>query len=277
VINAQLLLATRPARSTVGLATFIVEVPAYLWMELLTHKRFARNASSARAQSHKRHKSMGYYQPAQWYFGGDWMTPGAALDAERNAAVAAAVELFYADQLRGIERIQEVAGGRLANEQINRLMSITRMMRGMMTGTEAAWRAMLALRTAPTADAAMRDLAWDIQAQLDAAAWVDADHHVPYAQLSDTTYLAAAARIARISAGKPGPGQRPDEELGEALLRDGHWSPFEHIAQYTDLPRQSALASMEDDIDARGWGWETLRATYERIWTEEHNHDHDNG
>ena len=151
MITADLVLATQPPErydGTVGpgLATFVVEVPAYVWMELLTHKRLARNASSARAQSHQRHAAMGYYVPAQWYRQGTWMSPGLPLDPATNDYITQLVEEHYAEVERRIAAIVIASNGGIAKEQINRLMPISRMMRGVVTATEPAWRAMLALR-----------------------------------------------------------------------------------------------------------------------------------
>ena len=262
MITADLVLATRPPPhrdGTVGpgLATFVVEVPAYVWMELLTHKRLARNASSARAQSHQRHAAMGYYVPAQWYRQGSWMSPGDPLPYHENSDVIALVEAYYENCERWIELIIDASDGGIAKEQINRLMPISRMMRGVVTGTEPAWRAMLALRNHPTADVVMQQLAVQIAAALDAAEWVSAWKHTPFADDGDV--MTAAARIARVSAGAPGPGQRSDAQLAQDLIDQRHWSPFEHCATWIFNPKRSALCSVDDDLH-HGMGWQNHRS-----------------
>lgn len=265
MITADLVLATRPPErydGTVGpgLATFVVEVPAYIWMELLTHKRLARNASSARAQSHQRHAAMGYYVPAQWYRQGTWMSPGDPLPYHENSDVTALVNAYYENCERWIEAIIDASDGGIAREQINRLMPISRMMRGVVTGTEPAWRAMLALRNHPTADVAMQELAQQIDDALDAAQWVSAWKHTPFADDGDV--MTAAARIARVSAGAPGPGQRSDAQLAQDLIDQRHWSPFEHCASWVHRPRRSALCSVDGDLH-HGMGWQNHRSTLE--------------
>ena len=267
MITADLVLATRPPErydGTVGpgLATFVVEVPAYVWMELLTHKRMARNASSARAQSHQRHAAMGYYVPAQWYRQGTWMSPGLPLDPATNDYITQLVEEHYAEVERRIAAIVIASNGGIAKEQINRLMPISRMMRGVVTATEPAWRAMLALRNHPTADVAMQHLAQQIAQALDAAAWVSAWKHTPFADDGDV--MTAAARIARVSAGAPGPGQRSDAQLAQDLIDQRHWSPFEHCASWVHQPRRSALCSAADDLH-HGMGWQNHRSALERM------------
>ncbi len=265
MINAEIILATRP-HNAVGLATFVVEVPAYIWMELLTHKRIARNANSARAQSHSRHAAQGYYVPDQFYRQGTWMSPGDSLDSPANLRVTMLVNEYYAECERRIVKIIEASNGGIAKEQINRLMPISRMMRGIMTATEPAWRAMLALRDHPAADAAMRIVASQIADALETAQWAAASRHVPFD--AGDGLDCAAARIARITTGAPGAGQRNDADLAEDLRKSGHWSPFEHIAIWTRNPLPSALCSLRDDLidtDRFEMGWQSYRAELESL------------
>lgn len=267
MITADLILATRPHPHDYkggvgpGLATFVVDVPAYVWMELLTHKRLARNASSARAQSHQRHAAMGYYVPTQWYRQGTWMSPGPVLDIDTNTTVTALVDAYYADAERRIAEIIAASDGGIAKEQINRLMPISRMMRGVVTATESAWRAVLALRDHPAADVAMQELAQQLRSGLETAEWRTGWKHLPFAE--DGDWMAAAARIARVSAGAPGPGQRSDAQLAQDLIDQRHWSPFEHVAVYVMSPARCALASTDDDLH-HGMGWQNHRSTLEK-------------
>lgn len=78
--------------------------------------------------------------------------------------------------------------------------------------------------------------------------------------------MLSAARLARISNGKPGPGQRPDEALAADLRRDRHLSPFEHQARWVDFPLTSAIAVKAEDFyaDDNGvWGWQNFRSELE--------------
>lgn len=259
---------TKPNQG-IGLATFVLEVPAYIWMELLTHKRFARNASSARAQSFNRHKAHGFYIAPQYYTKGSWMQPGKPLPDYINNRVRDRIESLYAYVLREVEAIQDEAGIAIANEQINRLLPISRMMRGVMTGTEEAWFALINLRKALTADILMQQVATEIESLLLNSVPEDLDIHIPFApEVEDVPFqdvvLAAAARLARVSAGAPGPGQRSDLQLAEHLVKEKHWSPFEHIAVWTPDPQPSALCSVEREdtvywSDDGKWGWENYR------------------
>ena len=123
-------------------------------------------------------------------------------------------------------------------------------------------RAMLALRNHPTADVAMQQLAQQIAQALDGATWVSAWKHTPFADDGDV--MTAAARIARVSAGAPGAGQRSDAQLAQDLIDQRHLSPFEHCASWVHQPRRSALCSAADDLH-HGMGWQNHRSTLERM------------
>lgn len=282
-IEVSLLLATRPlvaafdyGEAAPGLATFIVEVPVYVWTELLTHKRAARNASSSRAQSHKRHAAMGWYTPEVFHEQGTFMEAGAPLAPEVQAELHAWWEAYheraYSEAYAKVMELEQ-RGIRWAKEEVNRLLPTTKMMRGVITATEPAWQALLHLRTAQGADNAMRYTANAIALELKNARWWYSDYHIPFdgnprAPTRDYAERAhkAAAQLARVSGGQPGPGQRPDAELAEDLLRERHYSPFEHIARWTDFPFASALAAKPEDLYADGdgvWGWENFRAERE--------------
>lgn len=270
-INVEPVLRTQPNGAGVGLATVIVEVPAYIWMELLTHKRVARNASSARAQGFSRHVRHGLYIAPRYYQADKWMRIGDPLADDVNDRVRDRIEALYDHIVGEIADIQHEAGVRIANEQINRLLPISRMMRGVMTATIPAWEALIKLRSAPTADVLMQQVAGKIESVLESMPVQQRNQHVPFAPdgadlQSDATWRIAAARLARVSAGAPGEGQRSDEELAQLLIADGHWSPFEHIAHWTRMPIPSALCSDAADTvdDSRSWwGWQNYRAELE--------------
>lgn len=278
-MNVELLLATRPlSTDSHGLATFVVEVPAYVWTELLTHKRLCRNAASGRAQSFKRHAAMGWYTPPVFYEQGEWMRAGEALPDD----VQAELREFWTELHEDVhERIDAKLGALKARgyiwakEQVNRLLPTTKMVRGVVTATEDAWEKFLALRDHPSADRAMQELARQIRAELERDPWWKADYHIPFddnpaTPRSHEEYveraMLSAARLARVSNGKPGPGQRPDEELAADLRENRHYSPFEHSARWVDYPLASALAAKPEDFYASDdgvWGWQNMRSEIE--------------
>lgn len=276
-ITASLVLATRPSGlHSHGLATLVVECPVFVWTELLTHKRIARNASSSRAESFGRHAAHGYYKPDTFYAAGaGGMGHGDALPDAVQADLDAWWIAYHADTYERIAALingLKAKGHTIAKEQINRLLPTTKMLRGVVTATEAAWAAVLDLRTADAADPAMQELARKIEAVIAGADWRYGNMHVPYAPIaitSDTFIEAAtlaAARLARTSYGAPGPGQRSDADLATDLLDMGHLSPFEHCASWENDPESNALCSHPRDKIGPYYntrGWENHRAKIE--------------
>lgn len=273
-ITASLVLATRPTglRSH-GIATLVVECPVFVWTELLTHKRIARNASSSRAESFGRHTAHGYYKPDTFYAASaSGMGHGDALPDAVQADLDAWWIAYHAatyERIAALINGLKANGHTIAKEQINRLLPTTKMLRGVVTATESAWAAVLALRTADAADPAMQELARKIEVAIAGADWQHSNIHVPYAPIAVTsdTFIEvatlAAARLARTSYGAPGPGQCSDADLAADLLAMGHLSPFEHCASWEDYPIANALCSHREDKLRNCYGWENHRAKIE--------------
>lgn len=279
-MKVDLIKATRGvAGSQNGLITFRIECPIYCWTELLTHRRLSRNASSARAMGTTRYLSMGNYVPDTFYSGGKGMqssdTPikyqWLAKFLWNNAFKSAS---FYT-------RLLEKLG--VAKEQRNRLIPPTKIIAGIVTGTEDGWKHFLSLRNNPNADKAMQELAVEIdwiirKLDYDSNNWTYSDWHIPYSpDDGDFEHRAkvAAARIARVSYNRP-PNGKDDLALANQLLKDKHLSPFEHIAVFVRDPGLSALCCKPEDtlhtgiaIPAHkygwlsGWGWRTYRSMVE--------------
>jgi hypothetical protein len=274
MIEAKILAATMPAGvQTVALVTFQIEAPIYVWTELLTHKRLARNASSARYESPKRHNEHGFYTPQIWYERTERGRVGDPLPydvTQQLSELWTVAHRYLADMQVTMQTLVKNRGyAGIANEQINRLTTTAKMVRGVVTATWPAWRAFLELRASDEADVAMQELAFEIDAQLDVAEFNGGIHHVPFGEATHDVerLMQAAARIARVSNGAPGPGQRGDADLARDLLRDGHLSPFEHIATWGPDPITSALCSADSDRVIGHdyvYGWTNLRARIEK-------------
>lgn len=278
-MQSTIVLATRPpgVRPGYGLITYVVEVPLYLWVELLTHKRLARNASSSRAQSSKRHAGMGWYTPPTFYQQGEFMQAGEPFPDELQDELRIWWDAFHEAQYQAIaDKLVELKerGHTWAKEQVNRLFPTTKMVRGLLTGTESAWRGVFALRTASGADSAMQLLMRGMVQQYGAVEWQLSAEHIPFGDGldcgDDAHYVVranqAAARAARVSNGRPGSGQRSDAELAADLLSGKHLSPFEHQARWEDFPARSAICSLPGDyLRSPGYeyGWTNRRAELE--------------
>jgi hypothetical protein len=244
-IAVEVLAATRPPATHgdddgmvgKGLVTVRVTVPLFVWTEVLTHRRFARNAASARAMRDP--TTLGYYHPTTFYYGASGMKRGKEVTAPH---LVSALHLKWGAAHRQIQAIwadmvvlgEEV---RLAKEQGNRLLPTTRMVRGIITGTEAAWQAFLALRDHPTADTAMIHLAKQLRHAFHTAPWRVDMVHKPYAQYASVAL--AVASLARVSyardAARIAATDVSDLTALYAKLRENkHYSPFEHVAIWTE-------------------------------------------
>lgn len=233
-IKADIILATRSdIDASNGLITFQVEVPLFVWTELLTHKRFARNASSARAQSTERYVGMGYYIPDTFYMKGDGMQSSDEPIPYQDAAIDIWISAWNA----AVNYARQLTQAGIAKEQANRLIPPIKIIRGVVTGTEDAWKCFLQLRNHVTADKAMQEFARIVQSAIDNTIWSYSPFHVPFADKNEygevdvdqEVVKVAAARIARVSYDRPKQGKN-DIELADMLLKDKHLSPFEHIA-----------------------------------------------
>jgi thymidylate synthase ThyX len=262
MIDTKVVLATRPPEvDAYGLLTLELMVPSFVWTELLTHKRFARNASSARAQRTAKHVAMGYYRPTTFYRASKGMQAGEPV----SVTTAAEAEAVW-DEAWRVASVFAVALADMgvAKEQANRLLPPIKLIKGIVTGTEAAWGAFLALRNNPAADTAMQEFARQVKDRLNTVKWGRGRSHVPYGEgLRDLK--AAAARIARVSY-EGGKSVLADVALANRLIEDGHLSPFEHIAIWTENPTPSAICSRRDDYTVYGGtvvGWSNYRSYLE--------------
>lgn len=283
MINAELVLATRGlTNSTNGLITFRVNVPLFIWTEILTHKRFARNASSARAMSTSRYVDMGHYTPETFYSQGKGMQSSNTPIKYQKIARALWGMGWHTSTL--FAALLDKLG--VAKEQRNRLVNPTKFVTGLVTGTEDAWKEFLKLRNHHAADKAMQFTAQVISSkiamlnnQCAAHTWRYSDEHIPYCDYTlksnQERIKVAAARIARVSYNRP-PNGKNDFELADSLLKERHYSPFEHIAFYVRDPGLSAIFSKPTDSHTSGiaipdnkygwlwgWGWKSARVIEE--------------
>lgn len=299
MIKVELLKATRPlSRVKKGLISFQIEYPLYLHTELLTHRRFARNASSARAMSTERYVDMGYYTPKTFYKQGSGMQSSNEPIKQQWLANLIWHTTTKLTQL-GSKQLERLG---VAKEQRNRLVAPNKIVRGIVTGTEDAWQSFLKLRNHHTADKAMQELAaqinshiyrleyWKTDYVLPSGTimvaesipasgyiiidmpktyidnWTYSDYHFPF----EGTIESVVAQVARVSYART--KGKDDKALYNALWKDGHLSPFEHVAYWTEDPKASCFTTKpsieiirdtsNDDYD-RDYGWESLRARLE--------------
>lgn len=239
--------ATRPPieQDGYGLVTLEVTVPLYIWTEILTHRRFSRNASSARAMSTKRYAEMGYYLPPVWYTQGNGMQSGKPITKEAYRTVCE--EEYAAIMQATTHAAQKLAylapDMSVSKEQANRLIPPIKMVRGIITGTEAAWMAFRRLRKNNAADVAMERFAEMVDYTIMHCVWERKEIHTPYDSESEEERI---ARIARVSYDRT--SGKNDHALYQTLLDDQHLSPFEHRAEWVLHPPLSNFSCRPDDV-----------------------------
>jgi thymidylate synthase ThyX len=247
-VKAKILAATKPAHE--GLITFEIECPLYVWTELLTHRSFARNASSNRAMSTKRTIDMGYYTPTLFLRQGKGMQASKELAKHQWLALAiwhAVTRITHAGAFL-LERLG------VAKEQRNRLIAPNKMIRTIMTGTESAWDYLLYLRDSDQADTAMQELAALVREEILHVEWDTGTVHKPYPHV---TLIEQVTNAARVSYNRS--GGKNDQELFDMLLNDKHLSPFEHLAVWKSYPYPYPTCYSAGDQE----GWESFRSAIE--------------
>jgi hypothetical protein len=246
-IEVQVIAATRPPLpfNGYGLITLEVAVPLYVWTEILTHRRFSRNASSARAMSAKRYAEMGYYLPPVWYTQGTGMKSGEPITKKAYTDIC---ETEYTgmmqEAIHAAQKLSYLAPDvRVSKEQVNRLIPPIKMVRGIITGTEAAWVAFRRLRKNSAADVAMERFAEMVDYAILHCDWNVSTKHTPYHSENEAERI---ARIARVSFDRT--SGKDDEALYATLLNEQHLSPFEHSAEWDLNPPMSNFTCRPDDV-----------------------------
>lgn len=275
-ISAKCILKTAPEnlygrttnlKSEFGLITVQIETPLYVWMELLTHKRPSRNASSNRAMPPQVNLNLGYFMPKNFHYKSKGMQSGEIVSEEiQKLAEIGWVEVWEFCKAK----VLEFDSWGITKEESSRLLPTFKIMNGLVTATKDAWDCLLDLRTAKNADKAMQELANKIKKSIQEKEWNYSYLHQPFLleeekSLPDSGYL-AAGRIARLSYGDI-KNKDGDIELGKRLLNDGHFSCFEHSAEWVEEPLLSNLSSKPEDkySDEYGYnyGWQNIRSKLE--------------
>lgn len=259
--------APKPWLEKYGVATVLVTVPSFVWTQLLTHKRLARNAASNRALSTDNSIGLGHYTPESFKGKGQGMMAGDELPPEVQMSAKAVWEAVW-QYTSEAARILDTLG--VSKEQANRVLPLFKNVTGVLTGTMSAWNALIPLREHNSADSAQKDEFIPLlKRELFAAPYVYSYRHTPFIEEGDPEDWDAlchvlGARIARASYGKPGQSG-DDVRLSKRLLAESHLSPFEHPAKWEVFPSPSALHTIWDKFGAIGLtsGWQNYRADVE--------------
>lgn len=233
----------------IRLTTMAVTMPRFILAEFNTHRKFSRNAGSSRAIPISRRIQQVRENPfVPSVFGGNQkgMQAGDPLHDQVNATIewrtAATMAANQAEKLQACGVHKQWA---------NRLLEPFSWVEVIVSSTD--WTNFFHLRISPLAQPEIREVAMKMKEALDNSkprvlAW--GMWHSPLSENREV----AVGRLARISYEPT--GQRPEEEdvlLCERLAKDGHWSPFEHVAQ----ARMSDDRAGSRNFDA---GWVQMRA-----------------
>lgn len=238
-MRVDVLAATRPpgyGTSPLGLLTVRVMVPLYVWLDLGTHRRLATTLTPARSMHEP--TLFGYYHPPTFFYRTKGMAVAKEVTSSRRLAVLhtkwGAAHQQMAAMWADVDKIANEV--RLAKEQSSWLLPATRIVRGVLTGTESAWRDVITTYQRPTADAALHHLAGLLQRAIHTAPWRTHHVHRPYATyhnvrvavalLSGVAYTQDSRRLDARDVQKA-------EQVYDTLIANASYTPFEHIAIWT--------------------------------------------
>lgn len=229
------------------LSTFEIELPKFLLAQLNTHRQLSRNAASSRAIPLKRFRELATYTPRVWWANDKGMQPISPIPMHEgyiNAEFA-----WHAARTAALEEHGHMEHYGVHKQQANRLLEPFAMVKVLVSATE--WDNFLNLRLSAGAQDEMQDVAQQVgRLLLDnvpvTQPWLQ--WHTPlvwtgYGEVDEGlvgihtidfehVHKISAGRCARVSYLNHDGTRDPlkDEELAERLVKDGHLSPFEHVA-----------------------------------------------
>lgn len=222
------------------LTTLRVTMPRFVLAEFNTHRVFSRNAGSSRAISVKRRLeaiAANPVLPVEWGVEQRGMSASGSLPGE-DAAVAEQVWRAAARSAAWSARQLSEMG--VHKQVVNRLLEPFSWVDVIVTSTE--WANFFRLRLATNAQPEMQAVAAAMREALQASVptavpW--GGWHLPGITDTDRGQVpthedlcaVAAGRLARVSYERSTERSwESDRDLARQLIRDGHWSPFEHVA-----------------------------------------------
>lgn len=269
-VSAKVLADSCHAITGVRLTTFLLTYPRFIHAELMTHRVFARNASSSRAIPSKRLRRMirqDPAMPAEWGRNQAGMQAGAPIASWRQRVARFAwlaamhVCLFAAAVLDRLGVHKQV---------VNRIVEPWSHITVVVTGTGAGFANFYSLRDHHMAEPVMQLLAKAMkQVHRDSTPkWLGVGHwHLPFFPLDSVCTLmgelpipaklsaARAARTSYLNYEGRNPTAREDLELYQRLVGQApvHASPTEHQAQVIDPFTRGA--SRHAGCFGSGSGW----------------------
>lgn len=239
------------------LTTFVCSYPRFIHAQVLTHRAFSRNSASSRAIPTKKLIDMVRQDPAAPIRFGKNQPGMVAGDLCDGETAIKALEVWYKAKDMALDAAEVMAELGVAKETVNRILEPYQYITTIITATE--FQNFFKLRCADDAQPEIQKLACMMQDALAASSpqlvepnglhlpLIQSDEHVLSANSlewneplgfscnlldNDTAKKVSVARCARVSY-LTHEGKRDlskDIELHDRLLKDGHMSPFEHVA-----------------------------------------------
>lgn len=243
------------------ITTLELVYPRYIHSEFMTHRVFSRNASSSRAIPIDITLKEVMFNPV--FFDKVCKNQKGMVGGEELSEKE--LEAFKKDWCDlafrvGAEVMQMKQRYNIHKQTLNRALEPFLRIRTLVTATD--WDNFFNLRLAEDAQPEIRSLASAMRKAMTISVPKEANFHVPYCDLEAGTkptkeaLITSVARCARVSYKNNGGTSstfEEDKKLFERLKDSGHWSPFEHTAEFVG----------DNDMHANFYNWRSLRKVYE--------------
>jgi thymidylate synthase ThyX len=240
--DAKIILDSVNPHNGIRLVTSELTYPRFVHAEFMTHRMFSRNAASSRAIPNSKmitHVNENPAMPTYWGKSKRGMSASVEIN---NIDAAKVLWLRAKDQM--IEKAEAFRNMKLHKQIANRILEPWKYITVICTATQ--YSNFFALRNHGDAQPEIQYLAQIWDEALKASTPAEREWHIPYIQEDEQNLdlevrkKIGTARCARVSYLTHDGVRNIDKDLilHERLLTGsghGHWSPFEHVAQATDM------------------------------------------
>lgn len=262
-VSAKILKYSESRETSKKIATFVVTVPKFVQAHINSRRTLSRNSASSRAMPAyvvRKRVLKDPFIPVEF---------GKNRAGMRGGEQLGGIKIFFARQAWLLARFVpcflhsfcEKLG--LHKEVTNRLIEPWMFVEVILTGTE--WKNFIKLRADNAAQPEMQIIAKDIDRLLRESApeiLETGQWHLPFVSDEEKAFIdheillkVSAARCARVSYKLfDGKSSNPEKDiiLCDRLIEQGHWSPFEHVAQASNFLENSGNFV----------GWKQYRKTF---------------
>jgi len=247
----------------IRITTMELEYPRFIHSEFMTHRLFSRNASSSRAIPVAKMIAQVSENPAMPIHWGR-NQPGMQATEEFDEEAIRDLKADWLDTMRVSMRwAKHFAEVGVHKQIVNRILEPFQHIKVIVTATE--WDNFFKLRLHPSAQPEMQELARCMKEAMNYSATTElipGEWHLPYVEYDEfqcadgsidmekaiKCSVARCARVSYLNHDNSTPDIGKDIALADALLKDGHMSPFEHQASPMIEPSDTGIAISNVDI-----------------------------